>query len=342
AVDQLRAGRPVGAVPPRIVDLPELERLLGRLRERFDDIGGLTAHVAALGHGARGVVEVEYHGLGRRHGVVVENVRGRVVFVQDGAVLTTGRDRLADRRGPRALTTGAVVAPELLTGNTDPDSLPELPDVTYRFVRTDDVLSFGTAPDPYDVLRGPAGPVVHDRSTGDAWDERINGVRPAREVYEQGGWGVGQIHGIAPRYGEPPTSAASAARVMPETYAVEDVVGALLENQAPEIRALGPQLADALLGLITGSGAANPDRTDLVRLWSDDGVGVELTGAGGGYVVNLRLTPDLGSNASFFKFSDEVPDPAPPGHVEFEWADYDRQYVAGSATSTSWGTAVHP
>ncbi|MGL5910757.1 MAG: hypothetical protein ACRCZP_12190, partial [Phycicoccus sp.] len=146
AVDRLRAGGSTDAVPGSIVDLPELERLLRRPGEHFDDIGDLAAHVAALGHGARGIAEIEYRELGRRHAVVVENVLGRVVFLQDGAVLTPGPDRLSDRRGPRALTTGLVVAPELLDGPTEASALPELSDVSYRFVRSDDAIVAGTSP----------------------------------------------------------------------------------------------------------------------------------------------------------------------------------------------------
>ncbi|MGL5817266.1 MAG: pentapeptide repeat-containing protein, partial [Phycicoccus sp.] len=144
ALDRLRAGMPASALPGDVDTVHDLYRLYGRLPEsgfgataggdhllpggqRFD-VGTLQAYIEALPVGARGIVLVHYRSMDRGHVLLGENVGGRASFFDSGAVLD-----------PRALSTGAIVRPELLLGVSTPDDLPDLADAWYSFLRTDDV-----------------------------------------------------------------------------------------------------------------------------------------------------------------------------------------------------------
>ncbi|MGL5819564.1 MAG: pentapeptide repeat-containing protein, partial [Phycicoccus sp.] len=144
ALDRLRAGMPASALPGAFDTTDDLYRVYGRLPEsgfgataggeyflpneqRFD-IDTLQAYIAALPPGARGIVLVHYRSWDHGHALVGENIGGRATFLDSGAVLD-----------PRALSTGAVVMPELLLGVSAPEDLADRADVRYSFLRTDDV-----------------------------------------------------------------------------------------------------------------------------------------------------------------------------------------------------------
>jgi hypothetical protein len=147
ALDRQLAGAPAVATPLTISEPDDLFDLYGRLPEqgfgaRGPDGGfllgagerfslrSLQQHLVALPQGARGIVLVSYGQYGQGHALVVRNEGGRAVFLdgQSGAVID-----------PRALSTGAIALPDALNAYTRGKTPRERDDITYLFLRTDDV-----------------------------------------------------------------------------------------------------------------------------------------------------------------------------------------------------------
>lgn len=147
ALDRQLAGAPAVATALEISDPDDLFDLYGRLPEQGFGARGsdgsfllgpgqrfglqtLLEHVASLPEGARGIVLVSYGEYGQGHALVVRNVGGRAVLLdgQSGAVVD-----------PRALSTGAIALPDALRAFTRGSPPAERADVSYLFLRTDDV-----------------------------------------------------------------------------------------------------------------------------------------------------------------------------------------------------------
>jgi hypothetical protein len=154
-----RAGRPGSALAAAMTDASDLHAFYGRLPEqgfgakvgsayllppttRFD-INSLQRYVSSLPHGARGIVLVRYEAINHGHALVIENIKGRATFMD-------GQSGMAVH--PKAVSSGAVVMPDRIdmpqwaVDVKAGRNIPDLKDVNYMFIRTDDVVSLRGLP----------------------------------------------------------------------------------------------------------------------------------------------------------------------------------------------------
>ena len=100
-------------------------------------MASLQRYVASLPNSARGILLVHYGTLNAGHALVVEKVNGRVVFLdgQSGLVVD-----------PKAISSGAVVLPQMAGSRSAASHLADLPDVSLEFLRTDSVTRLNPLP----------------------------------------------------------------------------------------------------------------------------------------------------------------------------------------------------